>query len=239
MPEPEPPRKMIPSRRIQSRIESIESSIERMKHARALRALLEADVEPDRRVEGGELVDEDRLQLGLEGLRLLLVREVAAVAPPGAGRLDDPADHLPDARLALRRGHAPAEVLLGDDVRGRLRPELRELDALLLEHRAVLPRDERVPDLPLDLVERVAAGDREVPPDAAAPCRVRDAVHERLVLDDGCDTGARCRRHDLPPRVSVVLRSTAVPAERGTREGRAGVGRSRAGSRATLDTACE
>jgi hypothetical protein len=32
-PEPEPPRKMIPSRRIQSRIDSIESSIERMKHA--------------------------------------------------------------------------------------------------------------------------------------------------------------------------------------------------------------
>src|SRR2546429_2948594 len=32
-PEPEPPRKMIPSRLIQSRIESIESSIERMKQA--------------------------------------------------------------------------------------------------------------------------------------------------------------------------------------------------------------
>src|SRR5919197_949507 len=32
-PDPEPPRKMIPSRRIQSRIDSIESSIERMKHA--------------------------------------------------------------------------------------------------------------------------------------------------------------------------------------------------------------
>ena len=32
-PEPEPPRKMIPSRRIQSRIESIESSIDKMKHA--------------------------------------------------------------------------------------------------------------------------------------------------------------------------------------------------------------
>src|SRR5438477_568465 len=32
-PEPEPPRKITPSRRIQSRIESIESSIERMKHA--------------------------------------------------------------------------------------------------------------------------------------------------------------------------------------------------------------
>src|SRR3954451_13961949 len=33
MPEPEPPRKMTPSRRIQSRIESMESSIERMKQA--------------------------------------------------------------------------------------------------------------------------------------------------------------------------------------------------------------
>src|SRR2546429_9934984 len=32
-PEPEPPRKMTPSRRIQSRIASIEASIERMKHA--------------------------------------------------------------------------------------------------------------------------------------------------------------------------------------------------------------
>src|SRR5918992_158814 len=32
-PEPDPPRKMIPSRRIQSRIDSIESSIERMKQA--------------------------------------------------------------------------------------------------------------------------------------------------------------------------------------------------------------
>src|SRR5918994_3894669 len=32
-PEPEPPRKMMPSRRIQSRIDSIESSIERMKQA--------------------------------------------------------------------------------------------------------------------------------------------------------------------------------------------------------------
>src|SRR5947199_8815915 len=32
-PEPEPPRKMTPSRRIQSRNDSIESSIERMKHA--------------------------------------------------------------------------------------------------------------------------------------------------------------------------------------------------------------
>src|SRR5205823_9787902 len=69
---------------------------------RALRALLEADVEPDRRVEGRELVDEDRLQLRLERVGLLVTCEVAAVAAPGADRADDTADHLLHARLALR-----------------------------------------------------------------------------------------------------------------------------------------
>ena len=105
----------------------------------ALRLLLEADVEPDRRVEGGVLVDQDRLQLGLEGLRLFLVGEVVALAAPGADRRDDAADHLLDARLALGRGHAAAEVLLRDDVGGGLAPELRELDVLLLEGGPSLP----------------------------------------------------------------------------------------------------
>src|SRR5205814_9738341 len=44
-----------------------------------LRTLLEADVEPDRRVERRELVDEDELQLVLERLRLLVAREIAAL----------------------------------------------------------------------------------------------------------------------------------------------------------------
>src|SRR5581483_6724372 len=78
----------------------------------ALRLLLEADVEPDRRVERGELVDEDRLQLVLEALRLVLAREVAAVAAPRSDRPYDPPDHLLDRLLALRAGHAAAEVLL-------------------------------------------------------------------------------------------------------------------------------
>src|SRR5207249_1932629 len=104
----------------------------------ALRLLLEADVEPDRRVEGGELVDEDRLQLGLEGLGLFLGPEVAVGAAPAGDRVDDAADHLLDAPLALGRGHATAEIFLGDDIRRSLRPELRELDVLLVEHRLVL-----------------------------------------------------------------------------------------------------
>src|SRR5581483_12204760 len=69
---------------------------------RALRLLLEADVEPDRRVERGELVDEDRLELVLERLRLLLRGEVPALTAPRADGADDPADHLLHRPLALR-----------------------------------------------------------------------------------------------------------------------------------------
>src|SRR5207248_8818896 len=140
---------------------------------RALRLLLKADVEPHGRVERRELVDEDRLQLGLEALRLFLGREVAAVATPRADGADDASDHLLDAELALGRGHAAAEVLLRHDVRRRLRPELRELDALLLEDRLVLAGEERVACLPLDLLEGIAPRDREQALDADA-CGVVD-----------------------------------------------------------------
>ena len=158
---------------------------------RALRLLLEADVEPDRRVERGVLVDQDRLQLGLEGVGLLVGREVAALAAPAADRVDDAADHLLDGALALGRGHAAAEVLLRDDVGRGLRPELRELDVLLLERRAVLARDVRVAELPLDLLERVAAGDREEAARGDARLRVDDRVDD-LVLRDSVPLLAAC-----------------------------------------------
>src|SRR6187431_1942177 len=170
---------------------------------RALRLLLEADVEPDRAVEGGELVDEDRLELGLEGGGLLLVGEVAAVVPPLDDRVDDAADHLAHARLALGRGHAAAEVLLRDDVRRRLRPELRELDALLLEDGLVLAGDEGVPDLPLDLVEGIPSWDGEIAAHAEAPIGRCNRVHERFVGNCGSFIGA-CRRHVSSSIVSVA-----------------------------------
>src|SRR5438874_11896161 len=168
---------------------------------RALRLLLEADVEPDRRVESGKLVDEDELELGLEGLGLFLGREVAAVSAPAGDRVDDAADHLLDAALALGRGHAAAEVLLGDDVRRRLAPELGELDALLLESRLVLAGDEGVAQLPLELLERVAARDREVALDGRSRGLVSDCVHV-LLGRYCCVLGAFCRRHSSPPKVS-------------------------------------
>ena len=171
-PEPEPPREddALPADPVEDGLHRV---LDREDEARrALRLLFEADVEPDRAVERGVLVDEDRLQLGLEGLGLLVVNEIAALLAPGDRRLDDAADHLADARLALGRGEPPAEVLLRDDVRRRLGPELRELDAALLERRAVAARDHSIANLPLDLVERVASGDGEEPADAekcAAP----------------------------------------------------------------------
>src|SRR5205085_12188331 len=60
----------------------------------ALRLGLEADVEPDRGVEGGHLVDEDRLELGFEGVGVLVGGEVAARAAPAADGLDDAGDHV-------------------------------------------------------------------------------------------------------------------------------------------------
>ncbi len=149
-----------------------------MKHGAALRLRLEADVEPDRGVEGGELVDEDRLELGLEGVGLLVGREVAALAAPAADRVDDAADHLLDGALALGRGHAAAEVLLRDDVGRGLRPELGELDVLLLERGAVLAGNVSVAKLPFDLLERVAAGDGEQAARGDARVRFHDRVHD-------------------------------------------------------------
>ncbi len=149
----------------------------------ALRLLLEPDVEPDRRVERRELVDEDRLQLVLEGLSLVLGGEVAAVTTPGADRADDAADHLLDRALALGARHAAAEILLRHDVGRGLRPELRKFDVLLLERGAVLAGDVRVAHLPLDLGERIAAGDREQPPDGEGGVLVDGMVDELVGVD--------------------------------------------------------
>src|SRR5437773_2372079 len=82
----------------------------------------------------------------LEDLGFFVGGEVAAGRAPAADRVDDASDHLLDARLALRRAHASAEVLLGDDVGRGLRPELRELDPLLFEGGLVLARNEGIAD---------------------------------------------------------------------------------------------
>src|SRR3989338_7860446 len=87
---------------------------------------------------------EQVLELGLERLGVGLGVEVALAAAPGADRTDDAADELPDAALALGGAEGAAEVLRGDDVGGGLRPELGDLDVLLLEDDlALLARNDR------------------------------------------------------------------------------------------------
>ena len=122
--------------------------------------LLEADVEPDRAVEGGLLVKQDVGELHLERVGVIGRGEVAALAAPGGDRSGDAADHLLDRALALVGADPAAEVLLGDDVGRVLRPALRELDPALLEYRRLGVADHRIANLPLDRVEGVHAGSR-------------------------------------------------------------------------------
>ena len=62
---------MRPSLVFQSRIDSIVSSTERMKQALHCGCSSKPDVEPDRRVEGRHLVQQDVRELGLEGVAVL------------------------------------------------------------------------------------------------------------------------------------------------------------------------
>ncbi len=158
--------------------------------ARLLRDVLDADVEPHRAVERGALRDEDVLQLVAEGLGLVLVGEVVALAAPLDDRVDDPVDHLAQRVLALGRAERAAEVLLGDDVGGVDRPGRGELDVELLERdRAVLPvGDPCVTALPHDLVVRVDTRRGEEPSKAQRPDAVRPVADSRSGARDMCDS---------------------------------------------------
>ncbi len=175
-PAPEPPLKMKPSSLYQFRIESIESSTDRMKHAETCCGLGGADVEPDRGVEGEVLVHEQPGQLVLEELGVGRRGEVAVVLAALAVGLHDAVDELLEAPLAGVGADGAAEVLGGDDRGGVDAPEVGELDAALLEDDGaglpVLLDD--VAALPGELVVGVHALGREDPLDLQAllarPC---------------------------------------------------------------------
>ena len=153
---------------------------ELMKHAESgtLRLLLDADVEPDRRVEAHLLVDQQMGQLGLERGEVLVRGEVAVGLRPGRDGGDDAVDQLPDAVLPLRRADVAAEVLADHDVRGELAPEDRDLDVLLLEDGlAGLRGDAGRAVLPGDLVVGMDAG-------AGPPALEREAARP-LALEAG------------------------------------------------------
>ena len=180
-------------------------------------------------------MDDQVLELGVEGLGLGLVDEVAVLGAPGGDGVDHPVGHLAQRALPLGRAQRPPEVLLGHDVGGVLRPSHRELDVELLEgHRAVTEvRDSGISALPEDLVVGVHAGPGEVAADADARL-LGGHGHWRLSpFPRSYPTGAgpqhlvvtgagapRCRVYSstVIPRVSTVAHPRKRRSE-GVREG--------------------
>ena len=173
LPVPEPYLKSMPSVLARVRMESMVSSTELMKQAEHCGLLLDADVEPDRRVEAGVLVEEDVRQLGVEGLGVLLGRRSSRPRAPQPAMVS--ATRPMSWRTLRSRSGVPRwpRKYFGDHhVGGRLRPELGHLDVLLLEDLlALLVRDHGVAQLPLDGVEGVHPGRRVVALEAEAPRR--------------------------------------------------------------------
>ena len=122
-----------------------------------------ADVEPDRRVEGGLLVHEDVLQLGEEDVGGFVGGEVAVAHAPVADAFGDAGDEGADAGFALGRADLAVQILAGDDVGRGDGPVGGDFYGLLLEDELALPvHDDGVAVLPGDFVEGVDAGLREV-----------------------------------------------------------------------------
>ena len=168
---------------------------------RALRVGFDAAVEPDGAVEGGLLEDEQVLQIVVEGLQVVLAREVLLRARPAGDGIHHAPDQLPHGALALRRADGAAEVLGDDDVGRLLRPRLRHLDVALLEHDvALLVADDRRAGFPLHGVERVDPVAREEPGELQARYRHGISGASRLA-EDALDR--LCRLHSLPPHAGT------------------------------------
>src|SRR5690606_13271787 len=128
--------------------------------------VIEAAVEPDRRVESAVLVGHQERELGFEGVGVLLGGEVPAELLAGhADGVGDAMDDLADAGLSaclVAMETRLTEVLRDDDVRRELGPIGRYLGALHLEDDGpVRVRDDALPALPHDAGEGVRSGFRE------------------------------------------------------------------------------
>jgi hypothetical protein len=117
------------------RIESSESLTELMKQAEHWGLLypVASHVEPDWRVEGRVLADEDVHEFVVEGGAVFRSAEVALRHAPIADRLGNAGDELADSGFAFGSADLAVEILAGHDVGGGHRPVFRDFDVLLLE----------------------------------------------------------------------------------------------------------
>src|SRR5580698_5441944 len=151
----------------------------------------------------------------LENLRVLLGGEVAVLTAGRGVRGYDPVDELLQAPLALGCAERTAEVLRGDDVRRVDRPEVGELDSVLLEVDRTIPpvRHHHIATLPGDLVIGVDAFAGEDPAQGQALLAPALAVLRRgpagrlgHVLSPSADPTDPIRASDRP---SHLIRSPA------------------------------
>jgi hypothetical protein len=151
-----------------------------------------ADVEPDGRVEGDLLVDEQVGELGEEGVGVVLRGKVAVADAPVADGLGYARDEVADALFAGGGADLAVEVLAGDDVGRGDGPVGGDFDGLLLEDELALPvLDDGVAELPGDLVEGVDAGGGEVAREGQTGVGAggRGGVGGDLLGGGGCDFG--------------------------------------------------
>ena len=166
-PAPEPPLKMKPSSLYQFRIESIESSTERMKHADTCWGEAVPTLNQTGELNEKYWLTSSQVSSCSKSSASPVDCEVAVVhAGLGVG-LHDAVDQLLEAPLADVGADGAAEVLGGDDRGGVDAPGVGELDAALLEDDlAGLPVClDDVASLPGELVVGVHALGREDPLD--------------------------------------------------------------------------
>ena len=184
VPVPEPNLKSMASLRASSMMSSMLSATCWMKHALpcgysygfsgwttscavgipapvALRAgdavlVIQADVEPDGRVERAVLMQAEPGEFAVEAFAIGGAGEVAVFEAPIGDRAGDAVDELLDAVFALGRADFAVEVFAADDVRGQLAPERRHFAVGLLEDQlAVLAFDLRAANFPIDGGEQI------------------------------------------------------------------------------------
>src|SRR5208283_6207101 len=92
-----------------------------------------AYVEPDGRVEGRVLADEEMDQLVVESDGVFKGAEIAVLQAPVTDGLGHAADQLTDAGFALAGIHAAVEIFAGDDIGRGHRPVFGNFHIFLLE----------------------------------------------------------------------------------------------------------
>jgi len=168
LPVPEPYLKPFRAHQLQDAFHAVLDAVDET--GRALRPRFHAHIEPDRRVEGHLLADQEMDKFMPEGGLGFGGGEIPAHAAPTRYRIRDPADQLLERILPIRA--MAVEIFGGDDLSRRQGPGLREFHALLFEYDlALLILDDGIPALPFRILERVLAVGREVARDLQAGSR--------------------------------------------------------------------